>query len=257
MKKVFFTCIFLSTILVLISCAKQPKEIIKKSIERCKSIDCGSYEMSKELILFSDTTIMEQKCIFKKVQDSSTFPLLFNSTSKIISGAGKLEGEIHFLGTTDKIIWYMTENDSVAGFIPKHSIDVGRAKNLFQKNFVYGIYYPITYQDCYPLEELLNKSSDSIKFELKKEAIINGKQCYVVNSKSINSKGKEIECFLYINKEDYLILSLIITYKKFYDDTDITEKYDLIKYDFNQSFDDSEFIVPQHTQLIDRSEEYQ
>jgi hypothetical protein len=248
-------------IFVFMSCSQQPPKIINKAVEKCKSVDYGYYEMSKELIFESDTITMSQICTFKKTDDGSKFPLMFNSVTNVIKSVTtniipeKLYGEMHFLCNNDHFIWYMT-GDSVTGFVPKTMIDIGKAKMLFQKNYAYGIYYPITYPNCYPLSEIIDKSSDSVRLELKKDEIINGKLCHVIKSKHVNPKGKEIEYNFWISKDDYLVLSFIAIYSREDFGVNMTEKYTLTKYDFNTPIDDSDFSIPQHLKLIDCSEEY-
>lgn len=71
--KSIFACLILSSL--LISCGPDVKEILKKSYDKCQSIQNGYYEMTRSMSLTDgeDSSINSYTCYFEKLSQRDPF----------------------------------------------------------------------------------------------------------------------------------------------------------------------------------------
>lgn len=176
------------------------KSLIRKSRERCQSIQCGHYEMERRMKYVSqkDTTVERQYCHFKKVPTDTIFGKYFLMGNPDGSDWGSLY-------TGNELVDF---NDGTGTIMPTAEW----ANEIIHYRHNYEFYKPLTEQSTFVLmsDELLADSNYTYDMQ---ETTIDGRPCYqvVINGPTSDEPdanfGTKIirnETTLWIDKEDYV-----------------------------------------------------
>ena len=218
---------------VLAGCNSQPtaEEVLRKSYQKCQSIQGGHYVMDwkKKYMSDNDTTFNRYTCDFKKLPDDTIFGKAFNSFEEYLNS--KWISSYHHLYTGNE---YVSYGDST-GII--QSCDLW-AKDIIRGRRNREFYTPLTNKSSYPLrtnedlddENIFNKD---YSYSLS-ETQLDGKSCYLVDilgpadeepDSIYGMQTIRYEINLWIDKEDYMPLQYSIAF-------DIVEQQDtMYQYD--------------------------
>jgi thiol-disulfide isomerase/thioredoxin len=247
----------LLTIFVLSSCNKIPKpeKILKKSFDKCQTIENGYYEMEHYMKYMSnkDTTLQIYNCYFNKLKDDSIYSSAFHYQM-----FSENEYKRDVLYTGDDFVNY-SEKDSTGKIMSKKLW----AKDIKSYSHNYTFYSPLINKESYPLP----KDSDFIDkkniFEYIGEETINNIPCYHIrksiipeNDSSEMMKTLRTEINYWINKQDYIPIqySIAIDLVMNNDTMYQFEKNNLTKYALNNLKDETQLklaSVPSYINLKD------
>lgn len=238
MKKNF---IFIWLLLASFTASSQDaKEILKKSFEKCQSVQNGYYEMDKYMKFMSgnDTTKTAFICHFKKLNNDSIYSSLFHCKD---FRKDKYTGDALYTGVD-----FVTTN-------PEDSTATIMSKTLWAediKSYAHNrtFYSPLTAKESYPLPKDSAYMDDSYTFKFVGEETVGKFLCYhiQVNLKPQNDneemmKFLKIERHFWVNKADYIP----VQFSSAYDVTmnkDTMYQYErqvLNKYEINDLKDES------------------
>ena len=165
---------------VLAGCNSKPtaEEVLRKSYQKCQSIQGGHYEMDwkKKYMSDNDTTYNRYTCDFKKLPDDTIFGKAFNSFEEYLNS--KWISSYHHLYTGNE---YVSYGDST-GIV--QSCDLW-AKDIIRGRHNREFYTPLANKSSYPLrtnedlddENIFNKD---YSYSLS-ETQLDGKSCYLVD----------------------------------------------------------------------------
>ena len=231
--------------LIFFGCTPDPKSILEKSFEKCQSIENGYYEMTKYVKLQGriDTIEVSQKTYFKKQQSDTPYTFIFHSEFF----SEDLGGMVNILYTGNEIVLYV---DSLGSITPKKDREYD-IRNIFIKNTVFALFWPITNTSSFPLPDNSALISNNIKVTLLKEENIQGSPCYLINMKVqpdydntvLEQHGltTKIEYLFWIDKKNHIPLQYVV--HKNIDVENQYEKYTLTKFDFNSLEDDTRLTL--------------
>ena len=247
---------------VIAGCNSQPtaEDVIRKSYQKCQSIQGGHYEMTqkKKWMSHNDTTVTPYICDFKKLPDDTIFGKAFN-----------LLEHVEYLDSTWFNYYLYTGNEEV---FYGDSTGTILSCDLWAKDIIAGrhnrtFYTPLTNKSSYPLRTNADLEDENIfdkdhSYSLS-ETQLDGKSCYLVDilgpvddepDTIFGMQTIRYEINLWINKEDYLPLQYSIAY-------DIVEQQDtMYQYDefkllaFDPNVDESKLTlesVPENIVLKD------
>ncbi len=234
---------------IFISCSQNGREILKKSYNKCQSIQNGHYKMEKSLKLMSsvDTLKISNSSHFKKFPQDSIYTFLFHSKLTKPIKSDKISS-LNLLYTGTDLISY--SND--------YKTTMSKNKELssiysFRKNPALSSYLPITNTSSFPLfnDSLLSVVGEKIKF--MGIETINNQECYHVkvelgsefDTSTIRKYCVGIEYNYWINNVDFIPLQFTIK-KNFWVNNDTInqfEKYKLTYYKLNHLINDSIFTI--------------
>ena len=239
MKNVSFITGLIATLLFA-SCTPNAKEILKKTFEKCQSIENGYYEMDRYMKYMSgnDTSSSSYICYFKKLPDDTIYSSAFHYQHFY-------DGEYlrDVLYTGDDFVNYWA-NDSTGEIMSK----ILWAKDIKSYSHNYTFYSPITSRKSYPLPDESDFTDDKHNFQFIGEEMIDEFTCYHVkmniipeNDSTEIMKTIQIENHYWINKSDFTPIQYTITYVlEEYNDTMYQfEKNVLRKYELNNLKDET------------------
>ena len=243
---------------VLAGCNSKPtaEEVLRKSYQKCQSIQGGHYEMDwkKKYMSDNDTTYNRYTCDFKKLPDDTIFGKAFNSFEEYLNS--KWISSYHHLYTGNE---YVSYGDST-GII--QSCDLW-AKDIIRGRHNREFYTPLANKSSYPLrtnedlddENIFNKD---YSYSLS-ETQLDGKSCYLVDILGPEDEEPDsiygmqtirYEINLWIDKEDYMPLQYSIAF-------DIVEQQDtMYQYDefkllvFDPNVDESKLALESIPEII-------
>ena len=222
---------------IAVGCNRTPnaKEILLKSIAKCRTIESGYYELNRELKLMSDfdTVKILQKSRFMKLENDTVFSFAFHNDY-----FSKTMGNVSLLYTGEEAIFYM---DSMGQLFSKDKAD--EIRTLFIKNIIFHSYFPIANKKDYPISGDDILGNKDLEINLIGEDIIQDMPCYHIKIKTdakydkstIKSMIAGIEYDYWINKQDYIPIQYSIAKDFIVGDNILTqyEKHTLTKYELN------------------------
>lgn len=254
MKNQLVIIIFLATLL-LASCKPDAEHILKKSFEKCQSIENGYYEMTRSMKYMSDndTTSFSFNCYFKKLADDTIYSSAFHYQRYY---GGEYSGDVLYTG--DDFVNY-SKNDST-GEIRSKTL---WAKNIKSVSHNYTFYSPITNKESYPLPDESDLTDDRHTFQFVGEVKINEFTCYHIkmNIKPENDSTEMMntireETHFWINKQDFIPVQYTIAYDMVMSNDTMYQfqKNVLSKYELDMLFDETPITltsVPEYVKLKD------
>ena len=226
----------LLTIFILNSCNKipGPEEILKKSFDKCQTIENGYYEMKHYMKYMSnkDTTLQIYKCYFNKLKDDSIYSSAFHYQM-----FSENEYKRDVLYTGDHFVNY-SKNDSTGSIMSKKLW----AKDIKSYSHNYTFYSPLVNKESYPLPKDSLFLDKKHVFEFIGEDTINNIPCYHIkmniipeNDSTEMMKTLRAENNYWINKQDYIPIQYTIAYDLVMNNDTMYqfEKNVLTKYELN------------------------
>lgn len=206
MKKILIVVV---SLLILAGC-QQPsvEDVVRKSRQKCQSIESGHYEMTKinKYMSESDTIVTKITCDFKKMPDDTIFGKYFAYTSE------QDDWIWHYLYTGKEFVSY---NDSVGTFT---SCDLW-ADQIIRLRHNHTFYTPLTSKSCYPLLKEEDFADSTLTYSLI-ETRFDDKPCYLVDyfwkdlepDTIFGMQTIRYEVELWIDKKDYLPIQYAVAY---------------------------------------------
>jgi peroxiredoxin len=228
--------IWLLLALISNSCRQKPnvENILKKSFNKCQSIESGYYEMGRYLKIMSDkdTTLRMYKCHFNKLKDDSIYSSAFHYQ---MFSENEYKREVLYTG--DDFVNY-SKKDSTGEIMSKKLW----AKEIKAYSHSYTFYSPLVNKESNPLPKDSAFIDKKHIFKYIGEDTINKNPCYHVemnivpendSTNMIKILRKEIN--FWINKQDYIPIQYTISVDlEINNDTMYQfEKYVLTKYELN------------------------
>lgn len=243
------TILSLLGIITLSSCTPNPKNILEGSYKKCQSVYNGYYEMEHywKLMSSNDTVKVSQSCYFKKTDNDSILPFVFNAKS----AASVALFPVYTLYTGKQFVSY-SEDGSRNGSIYSHPNIIWA---LLVKNLALNSYLPLTYEDSRPLTSDIVSASTKGSISFIKEEQINGIECYHIQAlvppeydHSLLKKHDFIiktEFNYWINKHDSIPIQITIERDLKVGNELLVEyeKYVLNKYELNIKIDSALFTM--------------
>ena len=205
---------------VLAGCNSQPtaEEVLRKSYQKCQSIQEGHYEMSRRMKYMSgnDTTLSRYTCDFKKLPDDTIYGKAFNyfqETWDPDNGSWDSGWSYHYLYTGNE---YASFDDSTGTLM---SCDLWAA-DIIRDRHNRKFYTALATKSCYPLPNEEGLADSTYSYSLS-ETRLDGKPCYLVDifgpvddepDSIFGHKGIRYEINLWIDKKDYLPLQYSIAF---------------------------------------------
>lgn len=260
MKNLFgSTILLLLGVVTLSSCAPNPKDILEGSYRKCQSVYNGFYEMEHywKQMSTDDTIKVSQSCYFKKTNDGTILPFVFNAKS-----APSVElFPVNTLYTGKQLVVY-PDNGSGIGNIYTHPNVLW---NILVKNIAVNSYLPITYQDSRPITSDILSASTEVTISFIKEEEIDGIECYHIQATVPPEYDhstlikydliKKTEFNYWINKHDSVPVQITIERDLEVGNELLVEfeKYVLNKYELNNKIDNALFTMQSIPEDIDLS----
>lgn len=227
-------------LLCFISFGQDAKEILKKSYEKCQSIQNGQYKMTnyKKYISNKDTIMSSYNFVFKKLKNDSLCSSAFHYKS--------------FLNDSTSIEAMYTGNDFVTG-TSKDSAAIIMTKSLWAKEIKssaenYLSDSPLSSKKSYPLQHDSDFINNKHVFKFIGEENLKGTLCYHIqvnkiheNNNAMEMKTLREEYHYWINKEDMIPIQHSIAFDlNMANDTMYQyEKNVLNKYEINNLIDEN------------------
>ena len=207
-----------SVVVMLAGCNSQPtaEDVLRKSYQKCQSIQEGHYEMTQKMKYMShnDTTLSRYTCDFKKLPDDTVYGKAFNSFEEYSVS----EWSRHYLYTRNE---YVSFDDSTGTLMP---CDLW-AKDIIAVRHNRKFYTPLTNKSSYPLRTNEDLDDENIfgkdyTYSLS-ETQLDGKPCYLVDilgpvddepDSIFGHKCIRYEINLWIDKKDYMPLQYSIAF---------------------------------------------
>lgn len=239
------------------SCSQgpNPKEILKKSFEKCQSIENGYYEMEHYMKPLSDkdTSLKVYKCYFKKLENDSIFSSAFHYQ---IFYENEYLSDILYTG--NEFVNY-SKNDSTGTIMSKKL----QGKEIKSRSRQYTFYSPLVNKESYPLPKDSAFLEERNTFEYMGEETINGIPCYQIRMSTIPEndstamlKALQIETNYWISKQDYLPIQYTIAYDLVINNDTMHQfgKHILTKHELNNLKDETQLklsSIPPYINLKD------
>lgn len=243
---------FLIALFVFNACKPHVNDILKRSFDKCQSINNGYYEMDVQLKMMSnvDTFNISHSSHFKKMPEDAIYTFVFHSKLSTTFGEDK-PSLINLLYTGNEMVYYTDESESIA----YRERDILAIKNGFVKNPAFRSYMPVTNANSSPMlnEAMLALNDEKVIVELIGMELVNNVNCYRIKAlldaefelSTIGHYSSGVEYNFWIDESDYLPIQFSI--KKNYiinnDSVDEFSKYRLIKYEFNNQTDSTIFTL--------------
>jgi hypothetical protein len=242
--------------LLIASCGRpNAEDILRKSYEKCQSIENGYYEMTHYMKYMStkDTSSSSYSCYFRKLPNDSIYSTAFHYQSYY---EGDYSSDVLYTG--DDFVNY-SKKDSTGEIMTKTLW----AKDIKSYSHNYTFYSPITNQKSYPLPADSAIIDNKNVFEYVGEEIINNISCFHVKMNTIPEndstemiKALKIERNFWISKQDYIPIQYSIAYDLVMNNDTMYqfEKNVLTKYELNNLKDDEELSlksIPSYITLKD------
>lgn len=236
MKRIllYFTCIigfFLS------SCSPNAKEILKKSFDKCQSIENGYYEMTKEMknMSGSDTSLYSFKCHFKKIKEDTIFSAAFHYQ---YYKKGRYNKDILYTG--EEVVRYSTKDST--GTIMTNKL---WADDILKYRHNYTLFTPLVAKDSNPTPDFTDLNDSTNVFTLIGKETIENKPCYHISMSYIPANVGMLEVLSVVNEywiglKDYIPIqySTVAVLKMNNDTMYQYEKYRLTHYELDMLADE-------------------
>jgi len=247
---------WVAVVVMLEGCNSQPtaEEVLRKSYQKCQSIQEGHYEMTlkKKWLSDNDTTLSRYTCDFKKMPNDTIYGKAFNyfqETWDPDNGSWDSEYSYHYLYTGNE---YASFGDSTGTLMPcdlwADDIIRGRHNRTF--------YQPLATKSSYPLRTNADLDDENIfdkdhTYSLS-ETKLDGKSCYLVDilgpvddepDTIFGMQTLRYEINLWIDKKDYLPIQYAIAFD-ILEQQDTMYQYDEFKLlDFSPIVDESKLTL--------------
>jgi len=212
---------------VLAGCNSQPtaEEVLRKSYQKCQSIQGGHYEMEERMKYMSgnDTTHYRYACDFKKLPDDTVYYRAFAMFEENLNS----EYSRHFLYTGNEFVNY---DDSTGTIMPCDPWAADIIATRHNRTF----YSVLTHLSSYPLPNEEGLADSTYSYSLS-ETRLDGKPCYLVDilgpvddepDTVFGMQTLRYEINLWIDKKDYLPIQYSIAF-------DVLEQQDTM-YQYNE-----------------------
>lgn len=237
-KRIAYLITFSWALSVFLSCTPQPEDILAGSYQKCRSVQNGYYEMAKywKMMSRNDTMRINQKSYFKKIENDSVLPFLFNSYLQ-----SPQMGEMGLLYTEDELIMY---SGKLGSSTPRKN-NGNRIWQTYNKNSAFSSYLPVTFSDSRPIPNPEVLASGKFNASYVKQERLHGIPCYHIKA----IVPEEFDCSVlrgygyiirtefdyWINKKDSIPIQISISRDlRIGKDTLVEfEKYVLTKYKLN------------------------
>ena len=245
-------------IIIFFSCKREEPDyesVLRKSIEKCRSVQNGYYEMEHYMKYMSkkDTVLQVYQCTFSKLPDDTIFPSAFHY--RVFSGNEYVKDVLY---TGDDFVTYSVK-DSTGEIMSKKLW----AKDIQAYSHNYTLYPPLVDNSVFPLPKDSAFIDNRHLFEFAGEETVNGNRCYhiIMNTVPENDSADMLktlrnERHYWINKEDYIPVQYSIAYDLVMNNDTMYqyEKNVLTKYELNNHRDDNELnlnSIPSFVKLED------
>lgn len=241
---------------MLAGCNSQPtaEDVLRKSYQKCQSIQEGHYEMTLKMKWMSgnDTTLNRYTCDFKKLPDDTIYGKAFNAFEESWDSDNESWDSgwsYHFLYTGND---YASFDDSTGTLMPcdlwAKDIIAGRHNRTF--------YTPLANKSSYPLRTNADLDDENIfdkdyTYSLS-ETKLDGKPCYLVDilgpvddepDTIFGMQTLRYEINLWIDKKDYLPVQYTIAFD-ILEQQDTMYQYEEFKLlDFSPIVDESQLTL--------------
>lgn len=257
MKHLIKTALAMAAVAVILAgCNSQStaEDVLRKSYQKCQSIQEGHYEMTlkKKWMSDNDTTLNRYTCDFRKLPDDTIYGKAFNSFEE--SWDSDTESwdsgwSYHFLYTGND---YASFDDSTGTLMPcdQWAADIVRGRH--NRTF----YTPLTNKSSYPLRTNKDLDDENIfdkdyTYSLS-ETRLDGKPCYLVDilgpvddepDTIFGMQTLRYEINLWIDKKDYLPIQYSIAFDVL-EQQDTMYQYEEFKLlDFSPIVDESKLTL--------------
>src|SRR5688572_3972237 len=240
-KSIVITALFLSSFTIV---AQDARAILKKTYEKCQSIQNGTYEMTRHMKFMSstDTVISSIQGSFKKLPDDTIHKAVFHYRH---FRNNEFTGEILYTGED-----FVTANalDSTATIMSKSLWAKEIKANSRQQKF----YSPLMHSNSSPLPRDSDFIDTNYVFKFIGEEIINSITCYhIQQNETPEFKNSEMmkplrtELHFWINKSDMIPIKYSIAHDVVMNN-DTMYQYEvntLNKYELNNLMDEHMFTL--------------
>lgn len=203
---------------VLAGCNSRPtaEDVLRKSYQKCQSIQGGHYEMTlkKKYMSGNDTIHYRYACDFKKLSDDTVYYRAFAMFEEDL----KSEYSRHFLYTGNEFVSF---NDTTGTLMPCDPWAAEIIATRHNRTF----YTPLTNKSSYPVRTNTDMDDENIfdkdhSYSLS-ETQLDGKPCYLVDilgpadeepDSIYGMQTIRYEINLWIDKEDYMPLQYSIAF---------------------------------------------
>ena len=229
---------------VLAGCNSQPtaEEVLRKSYQKCQSIQGGHYEMEERMKYMSgnDTTHYRYACDFKKLPDDTVYYRAFAMFEENLNS----EYSRHFLYTGNEFVNY---DDSTGTIMPCDPWAADIIATRHNRTF----YSVLTHLSSYPLPNEERLADSTYSYSLS-ETRLDGKPCYLIDILAPADKEPDSifgmmtirqETYFWIDKKDFLPIQFATAF-------DIVEQQDtMYQYDefkllsFDPNLDESKLAL--------------
>ena len=212
---------------VLAGCNNQPtaEEVLRKSYQKCQSIQGGHYEMEERMKYMSgnDTTLVRYTCDFRKMPDDTIFGKAFNSFEEYFESGNSY----HYLYTGKEKVSYGDSTGTI------QSCDLW-AEDIIRGRHNRTFYTALANKSSYPLPNEEGLADSTYSYSLS-ETRLDGKPCYLVDilgpvddepDTVFGMQTLRYEINLWIDKKDYLPIQYSIAF-------DVLEQQDTM-YQYNE-----------------------
>ena len=185
--------------------------VIRKSREKCQSIQEGHYVMERKMKHMSDkdTDYYRITCCFRKIPDDTIFGKAF---SMINEPQGHPEWNGHFLYTGNEFV-YIDDTATILSCAQW-------ADKIKSRRGNFDFYTPLTTRSCYPVPTEKQEADSDYVFSLK-ETQLDGNPCYLLDI-FVKQHGEAdryfgIVCIRYevniwIDKQDYMPIQYSVAF---------------------------------------------
>jgi len=204
-----FITVFVVLMSSTLSCAQDPKDIIRKAVYKCESIHHGYYQMTETTKVSNspDSTKRRVNYHFKKLPQDKLYGFAW-----AMSWPGMDLNTIVYTGTEMVYVYPSTRTSRILA-VDKWAGNIEASKSTF--NF----YNPLSTLDHKPLPTLKQLDTPYYTYEFSGTAKIKNKPCHIVtvhiNPDSINSEGllfSKSDLRFWISDKDSLVLQYDMNY---------------------------------------------
>ena len=192
---------FVAILVSLVGCHQQTAvEVLRKSYQKCQSIEGGHYEMTRLMKYVSgpDTTVTEHVCEFMKLPDDTLYGFAFNSRLEYDDG-----NVLYTLYTGDEFVQY---HDST-GKVTSCELWMEHLQSI-KHNF--SFFDPLVRKNSRPLCDEERLADSAYTFSIKND-ILDEKPYFLVDilgptwdNATMGIKGLREETRIWIDKKSYL-----------------------------------------------------
>ena len=239
-KHIIFVFALILFPLSLCKAQESVETVIRKTREKCQSIQGGHYvvDWKKKFMSDKDTSISRLTCDFKKLPNDTIFGKAF---AFLEEPQGHPEWNGHYLYTGNEFV-YLNDTATVLSCAQW-------AETIMRRRHNYEFYTALTNKSGYPVPSEENLVDSNYSFSLS-ETRLDGKPCFLVDvlgptdeNDVLGIKSIRYEINLWIDKTDYLPLQYSIAYDMV-ESQDTLYQYDEFKLvSFDPRIDESKLTM--------------